>query len=276
MKYSIIIPTIGRKTLEEVLSALFSCEGIEDANVEVLVVFDGLMGVIPENLKRSSLRILHTGKKAFAAGARNLGIKKATGDIICFIGDDTIPEQNWFQEIVHFHKKHKSPNAVLLGHIAWVDEYADDPFYKFLENGPQFNFRQIIRNGATWKHFYTSNISLKQKLIEDVLFSEKFKGWGFEDIEFAYRLHQKGMRMHYEANCVVYHDDPQTLEQMIERTRNARKNACIFELMHPRVRIIPRRNKRMILLFLIFWAGVFSLFSKRIKWWYLWKKNWVG
>lgn len=191
MKCSVIIPTIGRKTLPQVLEAIYANDNFEILNPEILVVFDGKIRkdlTLPQN---ANFQIFETGKKVFAGGARNLGIEKSTGNILIFIGDDTIPQKNWLQKIVDFHQKFPDEKRGLLGKISWTTELQNDDFHQFLENGAQFNFSQIRKKGAAWKHFYTSNISIKKSLIGEERFSDKFNGWGFEDIEFGYRLEKK-------------------------------------------------------------------------------------
>ncbi len=42
MKYSIIIPTIGRATLPAVLEGIMACDSFEAIKPEILVVFDGI------------------------------------------------------------------------------------------------------------------------------------------------------------------------------------------------------------------------------------------
>lgn len=284
MKISIIIPTIGRKTLLQVLEEIKACNNFEKINPEILVVFDGTVGtdpcVCPQvlnqfNDENKNIKVFETKQKVYAAGARNLGIKQATGDILVFMGDDTIPEKNWLQKIYDFHIQFPDKKMGLLGKVLWTKELAADPFHRFLETGPQFNFPQIEKQGPDWHHFYTSNISIKKELVGNDLFSDQFKGWGFEDIEFGYRLYKKGLNLVFDSTCEVFHDDRQTLAGLIKRTQAAAQNAQIFETLHPEVSIRPQGIKLGILKLAIFLTYLPSLFSKKIKWWRLWKQVWI-
>lgn len=276
MKISIIIPTIGRKTLKKVLMAILNAENFETINPEILVIFDG-KNLEDLNLPQNSqIKFFETEKKVFAGGARNLGIEKSSGNILVFIGDDTIPQNNWLQKIFDFHQKFSDEKIGLLGKISWIENLQNDSFHQFLEKGPQFNFSQIEKNGANWKHFYTSNISIKRNLIGIEKFSDKFNGWGFEDIEFGYRLEKKGLSLMFDKTCEVLHDDPQTFSNFIKRTKQARKNAFVFEILHPEIIILPRGIKLLILNILIFLSSFLSWYFEKIFWWSEWKKAWIG
>lgn len=295
MKLSIVIPTIGRSTLKVVLESLLLNNpahrpaGILHENIEILVIIDGditsgdlkeikkqLEVVFETQIKQGTLKLLATGHKAYAAGARNLGIKQATGEVIAFIGDDTIPEPGWLECLAQWHELHPEPQAALLGRVAWVDELSTDTFHQWLEKKALFDYARLDKGLApTWRHFYTSNISVKKALLADSFFSTKFTGWGFEDSELGYRLSKKGMNLHYDSRLKVKHDDPQTLEALVTRTKQAHQNALVFESLHPEMKILPRGWKRLALQLTIIELWPLSFFPK-IKWWRAWKKAWLG
>jgi len=190
MKCSIIIPTIGRETLPRVLEALESCEGYRDINPEVLVVFDGASFAKASEDLEGKVKVLNTGKKSYAAGARNLGLESARGNIIIFLQDDTYPERDWLKKHYEFHQQNSGQEKVLLGKVDWTEELASDPFHQWLLDHAQFNFKKLKslktrKAKKMWRYFYTSNVSLKRELIGDVRFSNRFEGCGFEDTECA-------------------------------------------------------------------------------------------
>ncbi len=284
MKYSIIIPTLGRESLKTVLKGISECEGFKNIKPEILVIFDGR----PVDTKLSKyikgLRLYATDHQVYAGGARNVGIEKSIGNILIFIGDNGIPDKDWLKQIVEFHEKNKSPNRGLLGKVIWK---CQTDFTQFLENGPQFDYSKIKKNGADWRHFYTSNISLKKSFLkigkgkkgsEELMlkFDNNFKGWGFEDAEFGYRLAQKGFKLSYNERSIIYRLDVPDLDSVLLKTLSARKNALVFEQLHPEIKILPRGGKRIVLKVLIFIASVLGIFFPKMKWWAKWKTSWVG
>jgi GT2 family glycosyltransferase len=278
MKISIIIPTIGRKTLSQVLQSILNMRDYSTEIVEVVVVGDGDFSreFILNNENFAEFKFLSTKKNVGASGARNLGIEQATGEIIAFIGDDTILDKMWLAETTRFHLENPAKNYALLGKINWVDKFKNDPFYKWLNNYAQFSFRRIRLHGAKWNNFYTSNISLKREFLGSQRFFAGFTGWGFEDSELGYRLYKKGMNLIYDPGVIVYHDHKQTIDDVVRNFKNARKNAEIFEKLHPELHIIPRGHKLEILKKMVKIAGFFAPLIPQAEWWYKWKKAWIG
>lgn len=276
MKISIIIPTIGRSTLREVLFGVMNSQSFEKIDPEIIVVRDAVEGEFLAKQEKDfpKVKFLCTLEKAYAGGARNLGIEKSTGEVIAFLGDDTIPQSDWLERVMSFHSAKKNKDDVLLGKVSWTPDLAKDNFHHWLENNTQFAFSSIEKEGADWRHFYTSNISLKKELIGNDRFSDKFVGWGFEDTEFGYRLFKKGMKISYDAKCEVLHDHKQKISNVWEQTRNARKNAEVFESLHPEISLIPRGKKRVLLKIAIFLSYLIP--AQKMKWWRKWKRSWLG
>jgi glycosyltransferase involved in cell wall biosynthesis len=277
MKISIIIPTIGRKTLKKVLQSIMDAKGFDKTNAEIIVIGDGNFSrdfILEQNSKHQFIKFLSTGKTSGASSARNLGIVESTGEIITFIGDDTYVDSLWLQELKKFHTENPRKNIAMLGQINWTDEFKNKSFYKWLNNWAQFSYRSIRLHGAKWHHFYTSNISIKRELLGDDRFFAGFTGWGFEDSELGYRLYKKKMNLIYNSKCIVYHDHPQTIEKVCNNFQNARKNAEIFEKLHPELKIIPRGKKLKALKIIIKIAKLFN-FIPAVDWWCQWKEAWI-
>lgn len=276
MKISILIPTLGRETLSVVLQALLDSNDFSIIQPEILVIFDGHQThPLQQFSSEKSIRIIETGKKVYSGGARNVGLEHATGDVIVFIGDDTIPQRDWLQKIFDFHTHDPRRESALLGRISWPSELAQDAFHQWLESHAQFDFVCLNRGTTpTWRHFYTSNISLKRSCIETERFSDQFVGWGFEDSEFGYRLVQKGLQITYDSTCEVVHDHRQTPEKVWQQTKNARKNARVFERLHPEVQILPRGTKLLFLRIILICLRPF-IWIPTVRWCWRWKKTWI-
>ena len=277
MKVSIIIPSLGRKILADVLESILINDKFAQISPEIIVIFNGedtQKFSRKKFLKHSNIKFYNC-KVPGCSAARNAGLSNAQGEIIIFLGDDTIPAKNWLETHYNFHINSRNRNCVLLGQVKWHKKFAFRPFYKWLENGVLFNFRGL-RN-PNFRHFYTSNISLSRALIGREKFSKRFFGWGFEDTEFGYRLQKKGMLIDYDETCRVFHHHEQSLSKLLCSTEQARQNAKIFESLHSEVRILPRGYKLLILKILI-WGAKFvpKKISRKIYWWRKWKQSWIG
>lgn len=275
MKISIIIPTLGRSTLKPVLESIFRSKHLTQYDMEILIVFDGKK---PSTffVQDARVKIFETVNKQFSSGARNLGLDKATGNLIAFLGDDTLVDPYWLSYTMAWHKEYPDPKEALIGRIFWVDSLANDPFHEWLESHAQFDFKRLDKGAKpNWRHFYTANVSIKKSIIGARRFSDKFSGWGFEDSEFGYQLQQQGLSLFYEPSVKVYHDDKQNLGRMIDQTKSARQNAFVFEALHPEVKLLPTGLKKILLRELILWAKLFQ-FMQKVRWWRAWKKAWLG
>jgi len=275
MKLSIIIPTIGRSTLKPVIESIFMSKKFAQLSVEILIVFDGDR---PSRffVDDPRVKIFSTGSKQYASGARNLGIEKATGDVVAFLGDDTLVDPYWLSYTLAWHQQYPSVNEALLGRIFWAPPLDQDPFHRWLESQAQFDYQHLDSGTKpSWKHFYTANISLKKEFIGHERFSLDFSGWGFEDSEFGYRLEKKGLQLFYEPSIKVFHDDEQNMTRMIDQTKSARANAFVFEKLHPEVKLLPTGLKKCLLKEAVMWAGLLK-FIPQVRWWRAWKKAWLG
>ena len=289
MKLAIIIPTIGRHTLHQVLDSLLI--QIKHNNLQEKVkIYLGIDDIQDSHLDlqkkypHKCLIFLYTNsQRSGAANARNICLQQAinASDLIAFLGDDTIPDKNWLTKLLNWHKLNPQSNKALLGRVLWVDALINDPLHKWLDGHIQFDFKRLD-NGYTpdWRHFTTSNLSIKSSLLQSPLnlFNTNFKGWGFEDSELGYRLFkQKSLHISYDPTVKVFHDHPQSFSQVLQNISNARKNAFLFEQIHPEQKILPTKLKKLILFCLASVLFPFPKFiSSKTYWWSRSKLAWLG
>ncbi|MFB9338611.1 glycosyltransferase family 2 protein, partial [Actinoplanes octamycinicus] len=82
---SVVIPTLGRPSLHELLDRL------DDPSLEVIVVDDR---PVKEPIPRVKARII-AGPARGPAAARNAGWRAARHDWVVFLDDDVLPDQDW-------------------------------------------------------------------------------------------------------------------------------------------------------------------------------------
>ena len=252
MKVSVIIPTHNRADILEIcLHKITQQQGVD---FEVIVVDDGskdhtakVVGRYPE--------VLYLKQKASHQGvARNNGVKKATGDILLFIGDDIFAEPGFLMQHANIHTLHPEEDAVVLGHTTWDPSLKINDYMAFLESsGWQFAYH-LLSPGFTdhpepYKFFYTSNISLKKSFWDkEKGFDKRFTEYGWEDIELGYRLWDKhGMRLYYEPDAQVYHHHELPESSLENRMRTVGRSAVKFEKIQPEVEVLPKGLKLMAL-----------------------------
>src|SRR5215218_10833207 len=98
MEVSVVVPTIGRPSLDALLDALASASGPRP--VELILVDDRPVGE-PLRAERAGLppvRVVRTGGGG-PARARNLGWRTARTEWIAFLDDDVVPDPDWFEAL---------------------------------------------------------------------------------------------------------------------------------------------------------------------------------
>ena len=95
---TVVVPTIGRPSLEVLLDALATASGPRPA--EVVLVDDRPTGapLSPDRPGLPPVRVVRTGGGGPAA-ARNLGWRTARTDWIAFLDDDVVPDPDWYERL---------------------------------------------------------------------------------------------------------------------------------------------------------------------------------
>ncbi len=235
MHLSVVIPTFNRiDMLVRVLDALDAQEGAPP--FEVVVVNDGSMDETESVLSRRKGIVFHTQANAGPGRARNHGVTLARGRIIVFIGDDTVPEPRFLAEHARVHREGgDDPMLACLGYTGWPSGERVTAFMDYINDfGLQFGYK-LIRDGdiVPFNFFYTSNISIDRQLLVDHPFDTTFPAAAWEDIELAYRLDAKGLRIRYNAAAVTRHHHPMTVDSFARRQYTVGKSGAIFYEKHP-------------------------------------------
>ena len=121
------------------------------------------------------------------------------------------------------------------------------------------------------KHFYTGNSSFKKDfLLKNGLFDEDFGREMYEDLELAYRLQKKGLKVFYNKNAKAYHYHQTDIKKYSKRMMAVGKGARILFEKHPELKdkvALSRFTFRTILnqIFLQVYFLIGKIF-KSIKW----------
>lgn len=238
LEFSVVIPTHNRlEVLVEVLQSLENQEGAP--SFEVVVVDDGSTDGTSDWLRHRSFRLplrVLTQENRGPAAARNTGVAVAAGRWVAFLGDDTVPTSGWLAAHRAAHRKHGDGNLLaVIGYTAWHRRMKLNPFLRYInEHGLQFGYALITDpEDVPFNFFYTSNLSLPRDLLLAEPFDLRFPYAAWEDIEVAYRMKKRGLRLVYEPSAVVAHDHPTDLARFASRQEKAGYCAVVFYRLHP-------------------------------------------
>jgi GT2 family glycosyltransferase len=238
--FSVVVPTHNR--LINLLQVLEALESQTDApQFEVIVIDDGSSDRTAEIVpaRRSPLAAGFTFRSQSNSGpgrARNLGVSLASGRFVVFIGDDTVPEPRFLAEHARIHRESgDDPLLACLGYTGWPDGERVTAFMDYINDyGLQFGYK-LIRDGeiAPFNFFYTSNISIDRRLLAEHPFDTTFPSAAWEDIELAYRLDRKGLRIRYNAAAITRHYHRMSVDSFARRQYTVGKSGAIFYRKHP-------------------------------------------
>ncbi|MEA2489640.1 MAG: hypothetical protein QOH21_1432 [Acidobacteriota bacterium] len=235
MYFSVVVPTYNR--LPMLLRVLDALEAQVDAPAfEVIVINDGSNDDTDAVLSQRKGITFRTQPNGGPGRARNHGVTLAKGRIVVFIGDDTVPEPRFLAEHARVHAEaNNDPMAACLGYTGWPRGERVTAFMDYINDfGLQFGYK-LIQHGTVvpYNFFYTSNISIDRELLAAHPFDTTFPSAAWEDIELAYRLDHKGLRIHYNAKAVTRHYHPMTIDSFARRQYTVGKSGAIFYRKHP-------------------------------------------
>ena len=236
---SVVIPTYNRlDVLPEVLAALATQRTA--VPFEVVVVddgsSDGTAGWLEEWKPPFPGRWIQQENSGPAA-ARNAGVEAATGRLVAFLGDDTVPAAGWLAAHRQAHRERGDADHVaVIGYTRWHSRMRHNAFLEYVnEHGLQFGYALIEdpRN-VPFNFLYTSNLSMPRALLRAEPFDLRFPYAAWEDIEAGYRLQQRqGMRLLYQPEAVTLHDHPTNFDRFADRQEKAGYSAVVFYGLHP-------------------------------------------
>jgi len=177
-QYSVVIPTYNSaKTLALTLNSV--CEQtLSPEKYEIIVVDDGSTDDTESNVKCQMSNVKMPEIRYFKvengglAKARNLGIKKAVGEIIFFTDDDCIAPKDWMEIILDGY--HRNPDVVGIG--GWYEINSSRAgFLQKCENAMDKKFGSSILNAEIKTNLYffpfvgaqPANLSYKKSVLEE-------------------------------------------------------------------------------------------------------------
>ena len=235
MYFSVVIPTYNR--LDMLLRVLDALQRQVDAPpFETIVINDGSKDDTDRVVSQRKDVVFRTQPNGGPGRARNHGVTLASGKFVIFIGDDTVPEPQFLAEHARVHREsNDDPMTACLGYTGWPREERVTAFMDYINDyGLQFGYK-LIRHGEVvpFNFFYTSNISIDRELLAAHPFDTTFPSAAWEDIELAYRLDAKGLKIRYNERAVTRHHHAMTIDSFSRRQYTVGKSGAIFYRKHP-------------------------------------------
>ncbi|MCP3944371.1 MAG: glycosyltransferase family 2 protein [Desulfobacteraceae bacterium] len=243
LKISVVIPTFNKGAYLKSILPSFCQLNFDDQEFEVIVCNDGSLSEDYEFIHDLELPFSFTyifvPNNRGSATARNFAIKKARGNLVVFTDDDTWVDPQFLTKHWQLHQQYsdciimgKRKQVYLSDHersllnelknsflsLPVIQERASEDIYASAT-------KEIIfkdQKSSHWLAAATGNLSIKRTILEEQGgFDETFQGWGFEDLDLAYRLSKKGFRFCYGPDCLNYHiEHKRKKRQMVVDMKN--------------------------------------------------------
>ncbi|MGQ0569304.1 MAG: glycosyltransferase family 2 protein [Armatimonadota bacterium] len=231
---SVIVPTYnGGWVVQRALDALRDQDASPE-RYEVIVVDDGSTDGSVHGLDRQrgprAVRLLRTPNRGRAA-ARNLGAAEARGRTLLFLDADIWATPG----LISAHLAHHAGRQNIGVQGRWKDhrDSLTTMFMRARNVIPDATIRR--REGLSPYHVVTRNFSIHAEAFRRLGgFDEGFHGYGWEDIELAFRMVRDGVTLRYEPTALAYHYHIQTLQEAREKLRQAGEGAVYFWTKHER------------------------------------------
>lgn len=232
---SIVVCTYNRrKMLDECLESLLNQSYPKD-KYEVIIIDSS--EDLTDNLKRNyvkrasihGIRLKYFYQKPSGlASARNLGIKKADGEIVCFTDDDCLADHRWIEKLVEGFDNEKVGGCG--GRIAPYKTNKTSIFEKYSEN--LMNQEFMINN----KNFIIgNNCCYRRNILQDVEgFDTHFK-YGADDYDLGIRVKSKGFNLKYVPEAIVYHRHRTTPQSFFKQQVGYGRGLAILCKKYPKM-----------------------------------------
>jgi glycosyltransferase involved in cell wall biosynthesis len=220
-----------RALLGRVMAALFA-QDLDPDDYEIVLVDDGSSdgtyeSVISMLRPTCALTVVRQRNGGLARG-RNAGIARARGEYIMFMDDDVLATPGLLRGHLRCHQAHA--RAICRGGVINVTSFDALP-------PARYSWRNY--SGA---YFWTTNVSVPRTLLQEAGgFDERFREYGWEDLDLGLRLRHMGVPSILAKDALVYHYKPPLapagFSGMARQARAQARTAVQFIEKHPHWRV---------------------------------------
>lgn len=232
---TIAIPTVGRNldTLFVVLGAL----NLHAHDAKKIVVWDGgypLDEKLINKIKSFNVSkvIIHERNKGLSA-ARNTALDSMDTSIGVFVDDDIEVENGFLDEIIAAHNEFKDEKYAFVGRVTWSNTNFDTELTRWYEKHGNWNVFTNSLDKSSLSNFMGGFTSFSVGFFKRIRFSEVFKKYGCEDVEFGVRFFSENGVLKYLKNTVGKHHKKLELDNYIKEHISAGYSKAILYELQP-------------------------------------------
>jgi len=204
MRFSLVVATLGRTT--ELIRLLESLQRQSHREFEVIVVDqnhdDRLVAILKQFSEHLDLRHLHA--QPGVSRARNLGLRVATGDVVCFPDDDCWYGDDLLQQV----NQALAENPEWDGVIGDTVDASGKPTLPWRDRRGKLSLAMCWRRAVTYVYFLRSHILERTGGFDELIGPGSGTAWASgEDNDLLLRVLKAGYQIQYEPAIRVHHPD---------------------------------------------------------------------
>lgn len=218
-KVSIIIPVLNQWSYTE--QCLRSIQTFTDLpNLEIIVVDNGSTDETKESLKKypQVKTITFTENRGFTE-ACNTGARASSGEILCFLNNDTILSKNWLSPLIEELKSGAGivgPKLVFPlsydinsgGYVFYKDIKAFTPLFYNIDAG-----HPVVSKRRSLSALLGACILINKAVFDEV---EGFTDIGLEDVDLCLKVKKTGREIIWTPLSTVFHYGSVTISSHLE------------------------------------------------------------
>lgn len=234
MKYSVVIPSYN--SAATIVPCLQTVTQQDFEEPHEIIVVDSSMDATPDLIRTHfpQVTLMHLPARTEPGTARNIGIQRAQGELLCFIDSDCLARPDWLRRMA---EAHQSDYAAVGGSIAngnpaswigWAGYFAE--FREFFPYRP----RQCMPN------IPTCNISYKRRVFTQYgNFTNLMPDWiAFkhpqqEDLVFNSKLGAQGEKILFDPAIQVAHINMPTVRRFLSHQYRLGRNTSYLLRQFP-------------------------------------------
>jgi hypothetical protein len=192
----------------------------ERVTLDVRVGGDGsaLPNDVPQpldsSIQFSMIALPHSG----VAGAKNLLLANYDTDVLIFANADTRPEARFVA--AHVERLLSLPEQHMVLGSSPYEGSAQTVFDCLKEHSPMifFHSQMKLNQFYDYRHAWNLNVSVRvNDFVRAGGFSDALRPYGYEDLDFAYKVMGENKAVYFEPTARVVHRHPMTLENYLDR-----------------------------------------------------------
>ncbi len=233
IKFSIIIPV--KEINDYIKESVPKILEMNYRDYEIIILPNEKPKNIPNYLKNTKIKIIPSGKVSPAI-KRDMGAKVSKGIYLAFIDDDAYPKKDWLtiaEKTILIKKVAVIGGPAITPENDSVSQKASGLFFETLFGGGGLSYRyRPAKDSFYVDDFPSVNFIISKKAFFDVGgFDNEF--WPGEDTKLCRDLINKGYKIWYENNLIVYHHRRKLMLPHLKQVGNYGKHRGYFARKFP-------------------------------------------